>query len=119
MITSFQHVRELLQRYVPFLDVDNPQVLGLVIVVFFGGLSFLYVFFQWHRKMSIHWMKKAALARRRYVNTDGVQFFLSFFLATPKEIVLAMWISLLHFREFTFYSDLQEPGNKNLFHGAS
>ncbi|CAK9862995.1 unnamed protein product [Sphagnum jensenii] len=52
-------------RYVPFLDVDNPQVLGLVIVVFFGGLSFLYVFFQWHRKMSIHWMKKAALARRR------------------------------------------------------
>jgi hypothetical protein len=47
-----------------------------------------------------------------------LSFFLSFFLATPKEIVLAMWISLLHYREFTFYSDLQEPGNKNLFHGA-
>jgi hypothetical protein len=86
MITSFQHVRELLQRYVPFLDVDNPQVLGLVIVVFFGGLSFLYVFFQWHRKMSIHWMKKAALARRRYVSTDGVQVFLSSFLPHPKKL---------------------------------
>ena len=70
MVTLLHAVRELFPRFLPYFDVENPHMLGLLIVGIFGGLSALYVLFQWQRKMSIHWMKQSALAKRRFVRDN-------------------------------------------------